>query len=365
MENMVRSKLAFQKSKLPTKIFWKNKRIFLTGHTGFKGSWLMLWLESLGSKVEGYSKDYVTKPYSLFHLLKKKIEKKDIINFKVLEKSIINFNPDIVIHCAAQSSVSEAFFNCIKTYNTNVIGTVNILEISKKIKKIKIVAIITTDKCYEENQSLKFYNEKSSLGGSEPYSSSKACSEIISKSYLNQYKVLNKKIITLRAGNVIGGGDWKKNRIIPDFINAKYNNLNLHIRNRQFIRPWQFILDCLNGYLLAIEYTFKNKKNFNTWNFSPELKYQKSVNWLAKQLAIKFSFNLKKIKFLKIKKYYESSRLNLNSSKANLELGWYPIINDKLLVDWIYDWYKYFYTKKNIYKICYLQIKKFYNMNSK
>lgn len=362
---MVKSKLVFQKTKLPRKLFWKNKRIFLTGHTGFKGSWLIIWLESLGSKVKGYSNSYITKPHSLYRLLKKKNFKKDINNFNILKKNIFNFKPDIVIHCAAQSSVSQAFVDPVTTYNTNIIGTVNILEICKKIKKIKIVAIITTDKCYEENDYVSSYKENSTLGGSEPYSASKACSEIISKSYLNQYKLLGKKIITLRSGNVIGGGDWKRNRIIPDFIDAKYNNLNLIIRNKEFIRPWQYILDCLNGYLLAIEYTYKKKIFFNTWNFSPQLKYQKSVNWLVIQLSKKFNFNLKKIKFLKIKKYYKSPRLNLNSSKANLELGWYPMINGRLLVNWIHDWYKSFYLKNDVYQICYSQIKKFYKINNK
>ena len=214
MENMVGLKI-------PNKKFWMNKKIFLTGHTSFKGSWLKLWLEMMGAKVTGYSLNYPSYPKCLYKIFyKEKLVKESILNYKKLKKKIMLTKPKIVFHFAAQSILSQANEKPLENYKTNIIGTAGVLEACAYSKNTKLVVIVTTDKCYEEDSKKKFYDEKSNLGGSEPYSVSKACAELISKSYLNKYKKLNKKIITLRAGNVIGGGDWKKNRLVPDIFKA-------------------------------------------------------------------------------------------------------------------------------------------------
>ncbi len=350
-------------TKLPSKNFWKNKKIFLTGHTSFKGSWLKLWLNFLGAKVMGYSIDYPSYPICLYKIFnKEKLRKESILNYKNLEKKIKKYRPNIIFHLAAQSIVSEANEKPIENYNTNIIGTASVLEAAANSKYTKLVIIVTTDKCYEENKDVKYYSESSKLGGSEPYSASKSSAEIITKSYTIKYTKLNKKIITLRAGNVIGGGDWKKNRLIPDLIKSIEQNKSLELRNPNFIRPWLHVLDCINGYLLAAEFAYKNKKIFNTWNFAPRLSNQITVINLAKNLYDKFSIK-KKIRLNKKKQFYEASRLNLNPSKAWVELKWKSILNKKLLMNFTCDWYLNFYKKQNMKIFSINQIKKFYQLS--
>ncbi len=347
------------------KKFWKDKKIFITGHTSFKGSWLKLWLRYLGSKVYGYSLNYPSHPKCLYKILfTEKIKKKNILNKSLLKKEIIKSKSEIVFHLAAQSIVSKAQIDPFESYKTNILGTASVLEACAEIPKVKTVAIITTDKCYKENKNLKYYSEKSELGGSEPYSVSKACAELISNSYLSKYKKKNKKIITLRAGNVIGGGDWKKNRILPDLFKALLNKKKLVLRNPNYIRPWLHVLDCLNGYLLSIENIYKSNKTFNTWNFAPPLKNQIKVIDLANLIFSKF----RKKNNIKIKNnnyFYESKRLNLNPNKAKNELGWRVILNKKKSVDYIYNWYFGYMNKKNMKKISLEQIKNFYKVANK
>jgi CDP-glucose 4,6-dehydratase len=333
---------------LPNKKFWKNKRVFLTGHTSFKGTWLKLWLENLGAKVRGYSIDYPSYPTSLYKLInKKKIKSENILDHEYLKKKIIEFKPDVVFHLAAQSILSEAIKNPIDNYKTNIIGTASILEACILSKSIKLVSIVTTDKCYEENRKVKYYKEDSKLGGSEPYSSSKACAEIISKSYLKRYKLLKKKIITLRGGNVVGGGDWKKDRLVPDIIKSIKSKSNLILRNPKSTRPWQHVLDCLNGYLIASEYAYDMKRTFDTWNFSSSLKEQVKVVSFVNYLAESFNYPKKKIKYRK-SKLYESQFLHLSSNKANKELKWQTIMKQKDVVEYIVKWYNSYFKKKNM-----------------
>ncbi len=350
------------KFKLPDKKFWKNKKVFLTGHTSFKGSWLKLWLENLGAKVYGYSIDYPSEPISLYKLLfKKKIIREDILNTSNLKKKISKYKPDIVFHLAAQSILSEANKNPLDNFKTNIIGTASVLEACLLSKKTKLVAIVTTDKCYEENYKVKYYSENFTLGGSEPYSASKACAEIISKSYVNKFKTKNKKIITLRAGNVIGGGDWKKNRLITDIISAVKSNSKLFLRNPGSRRPWQHVLDCLNGYLIAAEYSIKSKKIFNTWNFSPPLRNQIKVINFVNKLISNFDYSAKKIKIRRMT-LYEAKKLNLSSKKANKEIKWNTVLSQQNLIKFIVEWYDKYYKKKDMKYYSEKQLSDFYKI---
>ena len=355
MENLV-------KLNLPKKNFWNNKKIFITGHTSFKGSWLKLWLEYLGAKVYGYSIDYPSNPKNLNKILfKEKFISQSILDFKKLKKKIEKEKPDIVFHLAAQSIVSEAAKNPLDNYKTNIIGTASVLEASANCKNTKLVAIITTDKCYKENKKVKYYKEQSELGGSEPYSASKACAELISESYYLKYEKLKKKIITLRAGNVIGGGDWKKNRIIPDILKSIIQNKTLYLRHPNSVRPWLHVLDCLNGYLIAAEYSFKGIITFNTWNFAPNLTNQITVYELVKIFLVRFK-KKNKIKILKKNKFYESNKLNLGSKKAGLELKWKTVLNQKKTIDFIFEWYSNYLNNSNMKNFSVQQIKKFYKI---
>ena len=347
---------------LPNNKFWKNKRVFLTGHTSFKGTWLKMWLENLGALVQGYSVDYPSYPNSLYKVIyKKKIKSENILNYAYLKKKILEFKPDVVFHLAAQSILSESKKNPINNYKTNIIGTASVLEASVLSKSVKLVAIVTTDKCYEENNKIRYYKENSILGGSEPYSSSKACAEIISKSYIYRFKELNKKIITLRAGNVIGGGDWKKNRLIPDIIKSIKSNSELILRKPKSTRPWQHVLDCLNGYLIASEYGFKMKKTFNTWNFSPPLKNQIKVINFVNFLVESFNYSKKKIRYKK-SKLYESQNLHLSSNKATKEIKWKTIMTQNDVIEYIVQWYKSYFKKKNMKIFSLNQINSFYKL---
>ena len=347
------------------KIF-KNARVVVTGHTGFKGSWLTAWLKELGANVMGISLDPHTYPS---HFEVSKISKGirdvrlDIRNRKKLEKKIITFKPQFVFHLAAQALVRKSYENPLLTWQTNVLGTVNILETLKKLKNKCNVVIITSDKCYLNKEIHYGYKETDILGGKDPYSSSKASAEILIKSYVNSFFSKGSKIrvATARAGNVIGGGDWADNRIIPDCVRSWSKNKKAKLRNPNSTRPWQHVLEAVGGYLcLAVNLSFNNKLHGESFNFGPSLSKEHSVLELVRTMS-KYWKNVSWKKLPKSKKeYFESGLLRLNCRKANKILKWKTILKFDELMVMVADWYKYYYlNKKNVLKKTSEQIKKY------
>ena len=343
------------------KVF-KNKRILITGHTGFKGSWLSLWFKNLGADVMGVSIDIPTKP-SHFQLinLEKKVRSKfvDITDLKKLKKIFISFKPDYVFHLAAQSLVKKSYKNPLLTYYTNAIGTLNVMESLKSLKNNCIAVIITSDKSYKNLEIKRGYKEEDELGGADPYSSSKASAELIIQSYFKSYLVDKKNIrlAVARAGNVIGGGDWSENRLIPDCVRSWSKNKKVIIRNPDATRPWQHVLDALYGYIILSLNLRKNRKlNGQAFNFGPGLNNNYKVIevlTLVKKLWQNIFWKTIKLK----KKEFESSLLKLNSSKANLILKWKCSLSFRESIYLTIEWYKNFYTKKkNMYDFSIKQI---------
>lgn len=345
---------------------YKNLNVLITGTTGFKGAWLAFWLNNLGAKVTGVSLR-PEKNSILFNSLglSKKINQYyiDIINFKKLSDVIKKVKPDIVFHLAAQSIVSDSFKLPLKTFQTNVLGSVNILEVFR-INKISNLVFITSDKCYLNLDEKKNYKETDILGGLDNYSSSKASAELIFSSYYNSYFKKEKflSIASARAGNVIGGGDMKSNRIIPDIIKAIYKKKFLHLRNPKSTRPWQHVLEPLSGYLL-IGHKLLNKelniKSIPSWNFGPKVSNCKNVEFITKLLLKNLKKNNLKIKLIKNKFYHESKFLSLNIQKAKKELNWEPRLNLKETISITAEWYKYFFENKNIENLTNNQIEFF------
>ena len=338
------------------KNFWKNKKVFITGHNGFKGSWLCLTLKILGSKVYGYSLKPPTKP-NLFNLLKikKKIDKDifgDVRDKKKLKQSINQVKPDIVFHLAAQPLVLDSYKRPYETFEINFLGTLNILEIVNSLKKIKSTVIVTTDKVYKISSSKKSYSESDDLGITDPYGSSKVTAEIASECYI---KLLNKnkktlKVATVRAGNVLGGGDFSKNRLVPDLIRSLEKNSKFLVRNSAHIRPWQFVMEPLYGYIILAEKIFKREIKINDycWNFAPENK--NCIN--VKKFIMLFNKSFKQ----KLKIIYQSSNttinketkiLRLSSQKANKILKWKSIYGINKIIELIKEWYFDGYKKKH------------------
>ncbi len=343
------------------KIF-KNKKILITGHTGFKGSWLSLWFKSLGADVMGVSIDIPTKP-SHFKLinLEKKIKNKfvDITDLKKLKKIFVTFKPDYVFHLAAQSLVKKSYQNPLFTYYTNAIGTLNVMESLISLRNNCIAVIITSDKSYKNLEIERGYKETDVLGGADPYSASKASAELIIqsyfKSYLNDKK--NVRIAVARAGNVIGGGDWSEDRLIPDCVRSWSKNEKVIIRNPDSTRPWQHVLDALYGYItLSINLRKNIKLNGQAFNFGPSMNNNYKVIDVLKLVKKLWQNILWKI--IKVKKReFESSLLKLNSSKANSILKWKCNLSFKESIYFTTEWYKYFYTKKkNMYDFSTKQI---------
>ena len=346
--------------------FYKNKRILITGHTGFKGIWLTSILLNFGAKITGLSLND-QKKFFFNKCIKNRDVKSyfgNIENYIFLKKVIFKSKPQIIFHLAAQSLVIDSYKDSFKTFSTNTFGTLNVLDIARNISEIKSVVIVTSDKCYQNSNKYKSYKESDILGGIDPYSSSKAAAEIISESYLKSFYLKSKiGLATVRAGNVIGGGDWSKNRIIPDCIKSIFKNSELILRNPNFVRPWQHVLDPLNGYLLlAMKIFFKPKKFSGPWNFGPSYKQVKSVRSVV---SLIFKKSRKKVKFSilhnKLKKY-ESHSIKLNSFKSKKKLGWKPRYNFVDSVNLTYDWYnQYFENKKLSFS---QQIKNFYKINN-
>ena len=332
------------------KVF-KNSRIIVTGHTGFKGSWLTAWLSQLGANIMGISLDIPSNPshFKVSNIGKNiKDVRLDIRDKKKLEKKIISFKPKFIFHLAAQSLVAKSYKDPSLTWQTNVIGTLNILEALRKLKNFCNAVIITSDKCYFNKEIHYGYKETDILGGKDPYSGSKASAEILVKSYIDSFFLKSNKnlrIATARAGNVVGGGDWANYRIIPDCVRSWSKNKQVKIRNPNATRPWQHVLEAVGGYLcLAMNLNSNQKIHSESFNFGPDLKKEYSVLNLVKEMRNHWENVSWKIMSLSKNKFYESSLLRLNCNKAKKILKWNCILNFEETIELTTSWYKEFYS---------------------
>lgn len=324
--------------------FWKNKKVFLTGHTGFKGSWLCMVLNRLGAEVYGYSIDIPTSP-SMFEALeiKKLINRDirgDISDLGLLSEEIKQSQPDIVIHLAAQSLVRKSYATPIETYKTNVLGTLSVLEACKNTKSVKTCIVITTDKCYENNEWFWRYRENDRLGGHDPYSSSKACAEIATKSFRESF--LNEddiRVSTVRAGNVIGGGDWASDRIVTDIFKSISSKQELVLRNPGAIRPWQHVLEPICAYLKVAELNYLNKLPSETFNVGPNEESEKNVGWIASEFYKAWGKEFKWQQDTNSNPH-EANFLKLDNSKIKSLVGWAPKLDISQAIEMTASWYR-------------------------
>ena len=338
------------------KAFWRNKKVLVTGHTGFKGSWLVFWLHSMGARVIGFSLPPVTKP-NLFELLQleKNITsyKGDIRDFDALHAVFVKEKPDIVFHLAAQSLVRYSYTNPIETYSTNIMGTINFLEVLRQVNCARVAIIVTSDKCYENIERDSGYKEQEPMGGHDPYSSSKGCSELVTAAYRHSYFNTQDErsvfVASVRAGNVIGGGDWSEDRLIPDFFRAMSAGHPLKIRNPDAIRPWQHVLEPLSGYgLLAERIWQKGNAYTGGWNFGCRDNDAKPVRWIAEYLTVHWGNDAKWEIDSNYEKLHESRYLKLDINKAQSELQWRPRWSIERTLRFTAEWYKAYYDKADI-----------------
>ena len=346
------------------KSFWKNKKVLITGHTGFKGGWLAFWLKKNKANIYGISLKEKKESFFNYLNLKKIIDKNiycNINNFTALRRNIRKIDPEIVFHLAAQPLVIESFNQPLETIKTNILGTSNLLKILHDCKKLRAIVVVTSDKCYEVKKE-KNYIEKDKLGGSDIYSASKACTEIISNAFRETYYNKNKiRLATVRAGNVIGGGDFADDRIIPDLIKSFQLKKKCIIRNKNFIRPWQYILDPLYGYIILAEKLYDSKKKYtkydSAWNFGPSGKKKKVLDLVLEiQKYFYIDTTFKKKIFIK-----ETKNLFLNSFKAKKYLNWQNRIGFKKMIFLTSQWYLNYKNKKKILEITRKQIDQFEN----
>lgn len=339
---------------------YKNKKVLITGATGFKGTWLSIWLRTLGAQVIGYSLWPNTTP-SMFDIchMKDKITSiiGDVRDYESIEKVCREYEPNIIFHLAAQPLVRLSYKEPLKTYETNVMGTANILEAAKNCNSVEAVIVITTDKCYENKEWVYGYRENDPMGGYDPYSSSKGCVELIVSSYRNSfYNDRSIPLASVRAGNVIGGGDWAEDRLIPDFVRAVSQNNDIIVRNPLATRPWQHVLEPLSGYLWLGALMVKDKEKYNSgWNFGPRDSDILNVEDILRLCTS--SWGKGEMKFHEGYNPHEANSLKLDISKANTYLKWKPVKDVKTAVYDTIEWYKTYYeTNKNMYDYTIKQI---------
>ncbi len=353
-----------------SKGFWTNKKVFVTGHTGFKGSWLCLWLYFLGADVTGYALNPPTDP-SLFELCRIDVLIKstiaDVRDGESLAQAMRKADPEIVIHMAAQSLVRESYKNPVETYSTNVMGTVNLFEAVRKCKNVKAVINITSDKCYENKEWPWGYRENEPMGGYDPYSNSKACSELVTSAYRNsffnpkEYDTHGVGLASARAGNVIGGGDWAQDRLVPDCIRAILKGEKIIVRNPHAVRPWQFVLEPLAGYLMLAQKLYEDGPKYaEGWNLGPDDHDAKPVEWIVKKLCEKWGQN-SSYEIDEGKHLYEAHHLKLDCSKAKFKLGWHTKWNLEQAIDKVIEWTRAYQENKDVKEICLDQIEDYLN----
>lgn len=344
--------------------FWKDRRVLLTGHNGFKGTWASIILNALGAKVYGIALP-VENDTSLFieANMTDKIEidcNLDIRNLRALTDFFKSVDPEIILHFAAQPLVRQSYLSPIETLQTNILGTANVFEASRDLINLKSIVCVTSDKCYKNDERIWPYREVDQLGGDDPYSASKACAEIIAQSYWHSFfRDSEVNISTVRAGNVIGGGDYSKDRIIKDIVHCISRDMPLYLRNPTATRPWQHVIEPIYGYLLLVEHQNNNHSGqFTTYNFGPELTNVKSVKDLSMAAIAAWGTTIK-IDLDLVENFHEAQTLGLDSSKAKIDLGWKPIWNFEKTVSKTIEWYKCRMNGQDPYELCLENLKSY------
>ena len=341
--------------------FWSGKSIFLTGHTGFKGGWLAHWLSELGAMVHGYS---LEPPSELNFFTETKLVERlqtstigDILDLPSLQGALESSEPDIVFHLAAQSLVRESYKNPLGTLACNIIGTANLLEACRSVDSVSALVNVTSDKCYQNDERLRPFRETAPLGGRDPYSASKACAELVTEAYRRSFLAERSiHLASARAGNVIGGGDWAEDRLVPDCLRAIDNGETLTIRSPNAVRPWQHVMEPLSGYLTLAEKLYTDGKHYaGSWNFGPHEVDAKPVAWIAERLS-NGSHNLHWTKATQAQPY-ESAVLRLDSSKARSLLGWAPRLGLEDALDKTVEWHEAWRSKSDMAAVTSQQIK--------
>lgn len=349
--------------------FWKGKRVFLTGHTGFKGSWLSLWLQQMGAVVQGYALTPPTTP-SLFDEARVAEDMVhtigDVRDLDSLRAAMAAFRPEIVLHMAAQPLVRLSYSQPVETYATNVMGTVHLLEAVRHTPDVRVVVNVTTDKCYENKEWVWGYREDEPMGGYDPYSNSKGCSELVTSAYRRSFfQAGGPALASGRAGNVIGGGDWALDRLVPDILRAFEAGKPVIVRNPQATRPWQHVLEPLSGYLVLAQALWKQGQNMaEGWNFGPEEKDARPVSWICDHLVNAWgtgaSWQLDEAPNL-----HEANYLKLDVSKAKARLGWTPTWGLATALENIVTWHQAWLAKSDVRSLCLSQIEQFIQDSNK
>jgi CDP-glucose 4,6-dehydratase len=348
-------------------LFWKSKRVFVTGHTGFKGSWLCLWLKSLGAEVTGYALAPATFP-SLFDEAKVGDGMVSVIgdvrDRQKLAQAMQVAHPEVVIHMAAQALVRYSYRHPVETYEVNVMGTVNLLEAVRACDSVKSVLVITSDKCYENREREAGYREDEAMGGFDPYSNSKGCAELVVAAYRQSFFDGGNKVglATARAGNVIGGGDWSEGRLIPDMVRAFTAGESVVIRNPGAVRPWQHVFEALHGYLLLLEQMDLQLRVFSQpWNFGPTDADARDVAWIVEQFVNTWGDAEWRVE-LDEDQLHEAHLLKLDCSKARRDLDWRPVLELGQAMEWIADWYRSYYDSADVRAMSLKQLGAFQRM---
>ncbi|MGB3491748.1 MAG: CDP-glucose 4,6-dehydratase [Elainellaceae cyanobacterium] len=353
--------------------FWNGKKVFMTGHTGFKGSWMSLWLQSLGADLCGFSLPAPTEP-NLFTVANvaegmKSIEG-DIRDLDSLQKAMVEHQPDIVIHMAAQPLVRYSYQHPVETYATNVMGTVHVLEAMRHVESARVGVMITTDKCYENKEWVWGYREDEPMGGHDPYSSSKGCAELVVSAYrdsffspatYDQHKVA---IASARAGNVIGGGDWALDRLIPDIMRAIQENHPVLIRSPHATRPWQHVLEPIGGYMCLAEQLWHSGADCaEGWNFGPTDDDAKPVSWIVERLTQMWGDGAS-WEVDGGNHPHEANYLKLDCSKAKARLGWTPRTSLATALEWIVEFYQAYQNNGDMRSLTLEQIQRFQSLDT-
>jgi CDP-glucose 4,6-dehydratase len=348
--------------------FWKGRQVLLTGHTGFKGSWLSLWLNGLSAHVTGYALEPPNQP-NLYEQAEVAGTVRsicgDIRDFPRLYDAVAECRPDVVIHMAAQTVVRRGYQDPIESYSTNVMGTVHLLEALRKLRQPCVVVNVTSDKCYSNQEWVWGYRENEPMGGRDPYSSSKGCAELVTSAYRDSFfppALIERHGVALasaRAGNVVGGGDWTSDQLIPDLMRAFLAKQPCLIRNPAAIRPWQFVLEPLYGYLMLAERLIEDASRFASgWNFGPADADAKPVSWIADELARSWGNRASWIHDTAMHPH-EDHFLKLDASKARARLNWHPVLPLNLAVDWVVEWYRAFQGGHDLGRLTRTQIERY------